>query len=255
MTTAENRAALPKPPPTMDLVRRFLAAAPGTLLTATDIPGATPGAASKALSRLAKQGLIRRVRKGLYYIPKQTLLGTSQPSEADLIHRKLGSRARPTGLTAANVLGFTTQVAAQLELAAYATARPRGMDGLRLRLHLRPRGRTTELPPLDGALLEFLRDRGGHSELAPEKTWARARKILLEGESSPLSEGSLRLRQLRDAALLEPPRVRAILGALMQSAGLPESLWGPLRDSLNRLSRFDFGVFRDMPNAREWQAR
>ncbi|MCA1596895.1 MAG: hypothetical protein LC772_10800 [Chloroflexi bacterium] len=64
-----------------------------------------------------------------------------------------------------------------------------------------------------------------------------------------------RLQRLRDAALGEPPRARAILGALMQSAGLPEGLWTPLRASLNALSRFDFGPFRELSQAKEWQAK
>ena len=59
----------------------------------------------------------------------------------------------------------------------------------------------------------------------------------------------------QDAALAEPTRGRAMLGALMQSAALPERLWRPLRASLKPLPRFDFGLFRALPNAREWQAR
>jgi hypothetical protein len=230
-----------------------LEAAPGSLITAADVPGATPAAASKALSRLAQQGSIQRVRKGLYYMPKETLLGTSHPSESAVIQKVLGARARPTGLTAANILGMSTQMPAQPEFAVYASAAPKGLHSARI--HLRPRSRTEGLEVRDAALLEFLRDRGRYGELSPAETCARARAVLLAELRSACPRRMASLRRLRDAALTEPPRVRAILGALMQSAKLPPALWQPLRDSLNPSSRFDFGLFRELAGAREWQAR
>jgi hypothetical protein len=163
-----------------------------------------------------------------------------------MLRKVLGRRARPTGVTAANLLGLSTQVAAQPEFAAYAGARPRGLDSARL--HLRPYRGGPELEPVDAALLEFLRDRGRHGELEAEETFRRLRSILAGASSTGL-------RRLREAALVEPPRVRAILGALMETAERPPSLWKPLRNSLNPLSRFDFGLFHELPNAREWQSR
>ena len=163
----------------------------------------------------------------------------------------LAGRARPTGVTAANLLGLSTQVAARPEYALYASAPPRGTEALRL--HLRPRTRVPVLPARDGAILELLRDRGRYGELEAAETCARLR-ALLRGDGTQESDPE-RLRRLVDAALLEPPRVRAILGALLQSAALSEELWGPLRASLNGLSRFDFGLFRVLPQAGDWQAR
>jgi len=64
-----------------------------------------------------------------------------------------------------------------------------------------------------------------------------------------------RLRELSEAALKEPPRVRAMLGAMFAYAELPEALWEPLKASLNPFTRFDFGLFSKLPNAREWQAK
>lgn len=235
-----------RPVSAIDLVRSHLRHAPGSLIRATDLTGATPAAASKALARLAAQGEVRRLRKGVYYMPKPTLLGESRPSQPALIQKLLEHRARPTGLTAANLLGLTTQLPARAEYVAYATAVPSGLETARLRL--RPRERAVALAPRDAALLEVIRDRGRHSELGAEETYTRIRAILQDGERA-------RLQQLRDAALLEPPRARAILGALMVTAGLPSSLWKPLRESLNPFSRFEFGLFRDLPNAKEWQAK
>jgi hypothetical protein len=64
-----------------------------------------------------------------------------------------------------------------------------------------------------------------------------------------------RLRELREVALEEPPRVRAMLGAMFAYAELPGDLWEPLKASLNPLSKFDFGLFSELPNAQQWQAK
>lgn len=251
ITDESKKARMRRRMSMMELTRKRLLGAPGSLFMATDISGATPTAASRALARLAQQGVIERVRHGVYYVPKETLVGKSRPSQPAVLRKVLAHRARPTGITAANILGMTTQVAAEPEFATYTTAPPQGLHSARLTL--RPRGQTGKLDLMDAAFLEFLRERGRSGELSPEDTLARAHAILLGG--SPAQKPAARLRKLRDAALAEPPRVRAILGALMQSAGLPESLWRPLHDSLNGLSRFDFGLFSRLPNAKEWQAR
>ena len=46
-----------------------------------------------------------------------------------------------------------------------------------------------------------------------------------------------------------------MLGALGQEASVPAELLAPLRQSLNPLSRFDFGALRALDHAMEWQAK
>jgi hypothetical protein len=64
-----------------------------------------------------------------------------------------------------------------------------------------------------------------------------------------------RFRRLAAAAMAEPPRVRAMLGALGQELGMPVPVLDRLRASLNPLSRFDFGQLRALRHAREWHAK
>lgn len=270
------------------LVLRYLRSQPGTLFKAADVTGASRGAISTALSRLVREGVVERASKGLYYAPKETLLGKSRPSEAAVARKTLAKKTRPTGATAANLLGVSTQVPAREELAVYAQARPKTASGTS-RLRFRGRGEAGELSQHDAALLEFLRQRGRHGELDLEETLPRLYAALLSDSyksswqehlvestsSSWLDFGSYlrtfwtqnraaddatqrvlrHLAGLRDAALHEPPRVRAVLGALLQNWHAPERTWLPLRKSLNPLSRFDFGLFRDLPTAKEWQAK
>jgi hypothetical protein len=71
-------------------------------------------ACSKALERLAKQGEIMRVSRGIYAIPqKSELLGTLTPSFDSVvaaIAKRDKAKIIPTGLFAENVLGLSTQV-------------------------------------------------------------------------------------------------------------------------------------------------
>ncbi|MEO6391533.1 MAG: DUF6088 family protein [Pyrinomonadaceae bacterium] len=76
------------------------------------------GAIDLALSRLANRGHIRRIQRGIYDFPKQhPNLGPLSPSidsVARLIARKTNSSLKITGAEAANALGLTTQVPAQI---------------------------------------------------------------------------------------------------------------------------------------------
>lgn len=227
-------------------LRRAASSSDG-LIRAADLAGTSPQAVSRALARLAKKGALQRVAKGIYYAPKETLLGMSRPSEAAITAKALEGKSRPTGTTAANLLGLSTQVSARPEYAAFGSSSAKALGGARLTL--RRGAMPSSLEAWQGALLEVARDGGRFVEVEPEIAISRLATLLSE-------QGTARSRrQLAKSAQDEPPRVRAILGALLSHLGSPESVWAPLKASLNPLSRFEFGIFRALPNSREWQAK
>jgi hypothetical protein len=63
------------------------------------------------------------------------------------------------------------------------------------------------------------------------------------------------LERLLIVADSDPPRVRALLGALAEELGREPAARTRLRASLNPLSRFDFGQFTSLTHARKWQAK
>jgi hypothetical protein len=88
---------------------------PGDILFPADFRGkGTQAAIKKALSRLAKEGRIRRLAHGIYYTPKiDPILGELRPDVDEvvkMIARKEHIRVRPTGAAALHSLGLTTQV-------------------------------------------------------------------------------------------------------------------------------------------------
>jgi len=210
----------------------------------SDFEGLPPLAVAKALSRLAGEGELQRVGKGVYYHSTPTAFGASMPSASGTVAQTLSSPLHPAGLSAANVLGLTTQNPMRPEYATPAAGPPTALKGAVVHTG-RPAGRAT-LSSEDGAILEILRERARSSDLSPKGTASRLLGLLTEED---------RYRRLVAAATDEPPRVRAMLGALGQELEMPPELLELLRESLNPLSRFDFGALASLRYAQEWQAK
>ena len=204
-------------------------------------------AVAQALSRLTRQGRLERLSKGVYYSTRQTAFGKSRPNPAAI--QRLASRRKsvfPSGIAAANLLGFTTQTAGRRELSTSALSLPRKLVGSDTVIHTRRPEAWAGLSESDAALLDFLRRAGRTSELSPEETVRRTGKLLSE-------KG--RFERLVKVATSEPPRVRAMIGAIGEQLGKNRAALRRLRDSLNPFSRFDFGLLAGLRHAYNWQAR
>jgi hypothetical protein len=204
-------------------------------------------AVAQALSRLTKAGTIERLSKGVYYSPRDTALGKSRPNPAAI--SRLASRTKtmfPSGVAAANMLGFTTQNPKRSEMATSDLSLPRKLVGADAVIHTRRPPAWAGLPETDAALLDFLRHMGRSSELSPDETVKRTLKLIAE-------EG--RFDRLSKASGTEPPRVRAMLGAIGEQLGKSDKALRSLRESLNPLSRFDFGMLSGLRFASDWQAK
>lgn len=212
-----------------------------------DFSGLPFTAVAQSLSRLTRGGVLQRLSKGVYYRSRQTPFGTSRPS-ATAIHNLATRRKNvyPSGVAAANLLGFTTQNARTPEVATSSLSLPRKLIGRETIVHARRPEAWSALPELDAALLDFLRRRGEPSELAPQETVRRLLALLSEPG---------RFQRLLAVSHAEPPRVRAILGAAGEQLGKPPKTLQRLRATLNPLSRFDFGVLAALDRAADWQAK
>jgi hypothetical protein len=122
---------------------------------ARGVPGPT-GAVEAELSRLARRGEIRRVRKGLYWKGPKTPLGIAAPAPQDVALAVAGSGAGPSGIEAARWLGLTTQVAGRPEIAVPGRV-PTPIAGVRF-CSRSTRRREVDLSPIEVAVIEVLRD-------------------------------------------------------------------------------------------------
>lgn len=204
-------------------------------------------AVAQALSRLTRAGDIERLSKGVYYRSRPTAFGNSRPNPADI--RKLAKRSKnmfPAGTAAANLLGFSTQNAKHAELATSANSLPRKLVGRESVIHTRRPEAWAGLSESDAALLDFLRRAGKSSELSPEATVRRTIRLFSE-------KGTL--ARLLTVADFEPPRVRAMLGAIGEQIGVGGAALKRLKASLNPFSRFDFGMLSSLKYASRWQVK
>lgn len=204
-------------------------------------------AVAQTLSRLARNGTLERLSKGIYYRSRSTAFGKSRPNPTAI--KKLAERNRtifPSGVAAANLLGFTSQTPKHGEVATSSLSLPRKLVGAETRIHARRPEAWKSLSETEAALLDFLRKGGKTSELSAERTVQRTLALLAKDRH---------LERLLKVADSEPPRVRALLGALAEELGRDPAARTRLRASLNPLSRFEFGPFASLPHAHEWQAK
>jgi len=211
-----------------------------------DFAGMSGMAVAQTLSRLTRQGIIQRLGKGLYYRPRQTAFGLSRPNAARIRALPGRNRTFPAGTAAANLLGFTTLNPARVEVATDGLSLPRLIVGKDTVIHTRRPASWRELSETDAAILDFLRNRGKASELPAEET---VDKLLAYCRQPG------RFARLLKVAASEPPRVRAMLGAIGQQLGQQAGRLSILRRGLNPLSRFDFGALGALAHAKEWQAK
>jgi hypothetical protein len=233
--------------PAADWVRRRIRQGGERLWRMADFRGASSLAVAQALSRLTRAGELQRLSKGVYYRSRSTAFGPSAPNPADI--RRLAEQERtvfPAGVTAANLLGFTTQISARSEVATSGLSLPRKLVGGDTVVYTRRPATWDRLSAREAALLDLLRRGARTSELPPEETVRRTLALFAEPG---------RFERLALVAPREPPRVRAMLGAIGDQIGKKRAVLDTLRDSLNPLSRFDFGLLAGLRSARRWHAK
>ena len=109
----------------------------------------TRGSVDMALSRLVHAGNIRRIGRGLYDYPrKHDSLGPLSPDPANIaqaVSTQSGDKIAPSGATASNSFGLSTQVPARATYATSGRSRVRRVGGRSVTL------RHSRAPVLDNA--------------------------------------------------------------------------------------------------------
>jgi hypothetical protein len=158
---------------------------------------ADPRTVDRALARMVCAGELHRVRRGLYWRGRVTRFGMTPPDEISAINRIAGSSGiGPSGISAANDLGLTTQVPGRITVAIPRRA-PRPLAGMRFVDRSGRVGRVVhDLNWMEVAFLEVLGD------------WDRVvdvdEEIARQKLASLVRSGDVRVDRLRAAARSEP---------------------------------------------------
>lgn len=205
-------------------------------------------ATAKALERLIKKEVIKRVSTGVFYKPKQTIFGELMPREEELLKNYLFENdkriAYITGLSLYNKLGLTTQVPKTIKIASRDKrifASIGNIKGKPVKSYIDVSDKNYYILEILDALKDFkqipdMDKKSGLLLLADRiKKWEKKDKTLLI-----------------KYALKYPPRVRAIVGAILENFITTEEI-KPLKESLNPLSQYEYNITETiLPNAKNW---
>lgn len=195
------------------------------------------------LSRLSKKGLIKRLTKGKYYVPKNSKFGALGPDEWVVLDQILKANGGYiAGSTALNRLGVTTQVPAQVTIRGARSTRKLTIGALTV--NLIGRG-NSGADYLQSALTDVLEAIRLIKKIPDGNLEFTLRKISQSIKS--MNDGNT--KQLIQLAKNERPYVRALLGALMEKNGM--SCYQELKSGLNPLTKYKIGIDKKLISNKE----
>jgi hypothetical protein len=205
-------------------------------------------AATKAVERLVIKGILQRYSKGIFFRPKKTIFGEIGPSESEILGRYLYNKGKQvayiTGSALYHRMGLTTQVPSVLQIAS---------KGERIRINngtvqARPAKSYVDVSADNVSQLELL-DALKDFRQIPDLDRSVAISVL----SARLKQMSTdELGRLSGYAQAYPPRVGALLGALLDFCG-QKNLADKISSYLNPLTKFRLGIQPgELPTAPRW---
>jgi len=205
-----------------------------------DIEAKEYGAATKAIERLIRKGIIKRVTTGVFYKPKQSVFGELRPSETEIIKPYLfeqGKRnAYITGTALYNNFGLTTQVPKTVKIASRSKRIYISSGSIKAK----PVKSYVDVTEENYYLLEILDVLKDFTKI-PDLD-KKGGILFLQNKLRSITDKEI--NRLINFALQYPPRVRAFLGALLTNiTGLENN---SLKQSVNPLTTFNFGINKEL---------
>lgn len=229
-----------------EIRRKIKKGGPDKLWTYSDFSSMPVHAVAATLSRLAKDGMIERVRKGIYYVPKHTRFGSTSadPTEvAKAVFENRGIKWRLSGLPMFNKLGLTTQVSGIPSFDVDKDTRSVRIGG-KHRIRVVGRRRVENMSSEERAILDALRRIKSIPDTTPEKS------ILTIVDM--LKRDRLDYDRLVKFAKNEPPRVRALVGMMGTMLGRSKEELSSLRGTLNPSTTYKLNISERLLDAKHW---
>jgi hypothetical protein len=205
-------------------------------------------AAAKALERLQKDGLIKKVSKGIFYKPEQTIFGELKPDKNEQLKPYLFKNnqriAYETGISLYNRMGLTTQMAFTIQIASRSKRIKLNRNGLKaeaVKSYVEVNDENYQYLGILDAIKDIKR--------IPDYSTSQILRILI-GQFNMIE--IVDLQKLITYAMYYPPRVRALLGAIIENQS-PTIDLSQLKDSLNPLTKVNLRINgNDLPTIKNW---
>ncbi len=208
-------------------------------------------AASKTIERLIKKEKIKRISTGVFYKPKQTIFGELKPDEEKIITPYLyknGKRvAYVTGLLLYNRMGLTTQIPNEISIASREKRIYISKGNIKASA-VKSYVEVTDENYKHLELIDAIKDFKKIPDLDKKSAITILSNIIFKLNNKQKKE-------LMKIALAYPPRVRAFLGALLESIDSDINTKN-LDDSLNPLSEYRLGITKEiLPTIKKWNIK
>jgi hypothetical protein len=201
------------------------------------------------LERLQKEGAIKKISKGIFYKPEQTIFGELKPTYSELLRPYLfenGKRiAYETGASLYNRMGLTTQVAFRIKIASRSKRININRESV-IADAVKSYAEVTDANFKILGLLDAFKDIKQIPDSSTTQAFRRLSAIV-----TVLDDKQTKL--LIKYALLYPPRVRALLGAILENNGCKLQEIGKLKESLNPLTTIKLKIKEsELPIKSKW---
>lgn len=195
-------------------------------------------AGSKALSRLVDKGIIRRARKGYYYKPKVSAFGEQKPREDVLLSLYLFEKnkqvAYVTGTRLYNRLGLTTQVPSSIRVASL-DKQVKGKVGNMVIKPAKSYVKVTSDTIKYLEILDVIKDLNTIPDLQKSDGLVYLKKVIYDFDATEI-------KKLVTYGVAYPPKVRALLGALLEAMNTNVTTYEILKKSINPSSSYEYGI-------------
>lgn len=208
--------------------------------------------AAKALERLQKKGTIKKVSKGIFYKPENSIFGPMPPKYDSILKNYLFENGKRVGYITGgelyNQLNLTTQNYFRSKISTKRNRKKIEISWLKTTTVKAYVDVTEENYQLLG-ILDAIKD----IKLIGDTTASKALKILMPRIKMFSKKDILNLLQY---ALQYPPRARALLGAIIENIFPQEFNLDPIKKSLNPSTHYKIGLNEnDLPTIKNWNIK
>lgn len=189
------------------------------------------------LGRMVKSGHLKKAGRGKYYKPKNSIFGNVGPNQyeivKDLLYDNNVLSGYMTGYSIWNQMGLTNQIANIIIIGTSRRRDPVKRSIYRVRFITQPNKITAENIPLL-QILDSIKMIKQIPDTSVNDSVQTLRTIIDKLDDKALA-------QLVKLSLKYPPRVRAVLGAILESIGKTANIEA-LKKTLNPMTTYSIGV-------------
>jgi hypothetical protein len=203
------------------------------------------------IERLIENGTIKRIRTGLFYVPKVTAFGILKPSEDEMLKPYLFENKKRiayiTGTSIFNKYGFTTQVPTTVKIATRNRVINLNLGTIKVR-SVKSYVDVTDKNYYLLELLDIIKD----FKIIPDSKKQQSIALIF---NKIVALTDVEKKLLISYAINYPPRVIALLGLLLENQ-LDDNYLNKLKNKLNPFTTFEYGLSKEKyPQAKNWNLK